>query len=233
MLEWFIKNIYTNIFTLLTVVLSGVISLIISAIYYHVGNRNNLRMAVIHPIIRILKDNYSQENYRELCKISKEYSVRYLTRKEREKLTTLLTAYKEISSYNENRARADMLFSYFEYKLKENDIDPTPVPVEEDGEIIDYSYPPNTYLFIQNLEKALDHYPPDFCPDECQKDVVFLYNDYCKENYNKEIKYFDDYTLTEVLKKSKIRAEWDNNFAEVEKAKKEFLDLDIVKRILS
>lgn len=35
------------------------------------------------------------------------------------------------------------------------------------------------------------------------------------------------------VEKSKIRAEWDNNFAKVEKAKKEFLDLDIVKKILS
>lgn len=50
-IEWFLSNWYANCFTIITVVLSGLISLIISAVYYRKGNRNNLRMAVIHPII--------------------------------------------------------------------------------------------------------------------------------------------------------------------------------------
>lgn len=53
--EWFDTNWYSNCFTMITVVLSGIVSLIISAVYYHKGNRNNLKMSVIYPIVRLLK----------------------------------------------------------------------------------------------------------------------------------------------------------------------------------
>lgn len=55
---------------------------------------------------------------------------------------------------------------------------------------------------------------------------------YCKEYYSsKEIEYFDDYTLQEVLEKSKIREEWDNKFDAVKDAKEQFLTLKIAKEI--
>jgi len=72
-IKWFCDNWYANCFTLITVVLSGIISLAISALYYRKGNRNNLRMAVIHPIIRLLEEAYTRQNYKLLCEISKEY----------------------------------------------------------------------------------------------------------------------------------------------------------------
>ena len=53
-IKWFLNNWNANIFTLFTVLLSGIISLMISAAYYRKGNRNNLKMSVIHPIISIL-----------------------------------------------------------------------------------------------------------------------------------------------------------------------------------
>ena len=68
-IEWFLSNWYANCFTIITVVLSGLISLIISAVYYRKGNRNNLKMAVIHPIIRLLQDAYSRKNYDKLNEI--------------------------------------------------------------------------------------------------------------------------------------------------------------------
>ena len=53
-----------------------------------------------------------------------------------------------------------------------------------------------------------------------------------KEYYSsKEIEYFDDYTLQEVLEKSKIREEWDNKFDAVKNAKEQFLTLKIAKEI--
>ena len=61
-IKWFLENWNANIFTLFTVLLSGIISLIISAAYYRKGNRNNLKMSVIHPIISILNDSYSTIN---------------------------------------------------------------------------------------------------------------------------------------------------------------------------
>ena len=110
-IKWFLENWNANIFTLFTVLLSGIISLIISAAYYRKGNRNNLKMSVIHPIISILNDSYSRNNYKKIEEIAREYSVRYFKKKELKKLNSLLEAYKEISVYNDIQINANSLFS--------------------------------------------------------------------------------------------------------------------------
>lgn len=229
-IEWFTANWYANMFTLFTVLLSGIISLVISAAYYYKGNRNNLKMSVIHPIVRLLDEGYSRKNYGALCEISKEYSVRYLSKKESEKINALLLAYKEVSIYNDVSVNADILFSYFEYKLKKNQIEPKPVPVEHEGEIVYSTYPPDLYYLSEDLEKALRRYDPNFEPEECKTAVISLYEDYCKKYYtSQKIVYFDDYTLSQVLKKSEIRAKWDKKFDVVKEAKEQFLKLKIAK----
>jgi len=43
------------------------------------------------------------------------------------------------------------------------------------------------------------------------------------------LKYFDDYSLDEVLKKSNIRVKWNEKFDEIQKAKNKFLNLRIAK----
>ena len=228
--EWFNTNLFSNCFTLITVVLSGIISLIISAAYYHKGNRNNLKMSVIHPIIRILEDTYSRKNYDKLCEIAKDYSTRYLYKSETQKLNALLHAYKEVSSYNDVTVNADILFSYFEYKLKKNQINPKPVLIEHEGEIVYSDYPPDVFYLSQDLEKTLRRYDPNFEPDECKGAVISLYEKYCEEYYTSEkINYFDDYTLNEVLKKSEIRVKWDKRFNVAKKAKEQFFKLKIAK----
>lgn len=84
--EWFYSNFYINCFTMITIMLSGIISLIISAYYYYKGNRNNLKMSVIYPISILLSDKYNCENYDLLCKISSEYSTRYMFKNETKKI---------------------------------------------------------------------------------------------------------------------------------------------------
>ena len=155
-IKWFCDNWYANCFTIITVVLSGIISLAISAVYYRKGNRNNLKMAVIHPIIRLLEEAYTRQNYNILCDISKEYSVRYMSKNEAKKLTLLLSAYKEVSSYNDIYVSANILFSYFEYTLKKNNIEVKPVPFEHEGEIIYYDYPPDLHYLSNDLERLLN-----------------------------------------------------------------------------
>lgn len=59
--QWFDNEWYSNCFTIITVIVSGIISLVISAAYYHKGNRNNLKMNIIHPIIRLFDEEYSQK----------------------------------------------------------------------------------------------------------------------------------------------------------------------------
>lgn len=80
--QWFDENWYSNCFTIITVVVSGMISLVISAVYYHKGNRNNLRMNIIYPIIRLFEEKYSRQNYEKLCEIAKDYTSRYMNRRE-------------------------------------------------------------------------------------------------------------------------------------------------------
>lgn len=229
-IKWFCDNWYANCFTIITVVLSGIISLAISAVYYRKGNRNNLKMAVIHPIIRLLEEAYTRQNYNILCDISKEYSVRYMSKNEAKKLTLLLSAYKEVSSYNDIYVSANILFSYFEYTLKKNNIEVKPVPFEHEGEIIYYDYPPDLHYLSNDLERLLNKIEPELQPDEVKEAVIELYEHYCKEYYTSEkIEYFEDYTIKEVMSKSKIRQKWNEKFDDAQKAKEQFLSLKIVR----
>lgn len=229
--DWFELNRYSNYFTLATVVVSGIVSLIISAIYYRKGNRNSLKMTVIHPIIRILNDGYSRKNYENLCELVKDYSSRYLNKKEMETINDLLDKYKAVSVYNDAAVTADILFSYFQYKLKKNKINPKPVPVEYDGEFVYSDYPPDLWYLSEDLEKVFKRYDLDYELEECTENVISLYRYYCKKYYTSQtIKFFDDYTLQEVLKKSEIRKKWDEKFFEVEKAKETFFGLKIVRK---
>lgn len=229
-IKWFCNNWYANCFTIITVVLSGIISLAISAVYYRKGNRNNLKMAVIHPIIRLLEEAYTRQNYNILCDISKEYSVRYMSKNEAKKLTLLLSAYKEVSSYNDIYVSANILFSYFEYTLKKNNIEVKPVPFEHEGEIIYYDYPPDLHYLSNDLERLLNKIEPELQPDEFKEAVIELYEHYCKEYYTSEkIEYFEDYTIKEVMSKSKIRQKWNEKFDDAQKAKEQFLSLKIVR----
>lgn len=144
-------------------------------------------------------------------------------------MTSLLSAYKEISSYNDTYVSADILFSYFEYALKKNDIEVKPVPFEHEGEIIYYDYPPDLHYLSSDLERLLNKIEPD----EFKDSVISLYEHYCKKYYSsKKIKYFDDYTVGEVLRKSKIRQKWDGKFDEAKRAKEQFMKLKIVKDIV-
>ena len=229
-IKWFCDNWYANCFTIITVVLSGIISLAISAVYYRKGNRNNLKMAVIHPIIRLLEEAYTRQNYNILCDISKEYSVRYMSKNEAKKLTLLLSAYKEVSSYNDIYVSANILFSYFEYTLKKNNIEVKPVPFEHEGEIIYYDYPPDLHYLSNDLERLLNKIEPELQPDKFKEAVIELYEHYCKEYYTSEkIEYFEDYTIKEVMSKSKIRQKWNEKFDDAQKAKEQFLSLKIVR----
>ena len=155
-----------------------------------------------------------------------------MSKNEAKKLMLLLVAYKEVSTYSDIYVKAAILFSYFEYKLKKNQIEVKPVPMEYDGEIVYYDYPPDLHYLSNDLERALKKFDPDCEPDQCKDAIISLYSHYCKEYYSsKEIEYFDDYTLQEVLEKSKIREEWDNKFDAVKNAKEQFLTLKIAKEI--
>lgn len=216
--------------TIASIILSGIISLVISAYYYHKGNRNNLKVTVIYPIISILDESYSRKNYNKLLELTKEYSIRYMNKKELKCLTGLVTAYKEISTYNDARIDAECLKSYFEYVLEKNGICIKPVPVQYEDEIIYYDYPDNYHFMCEDLEKVLSKYDYQFDRIECKENVISIFLSFCKECYGaSEISFFDDYSLEDVLSKSKVRVEWNEKFENIKRTKEQFLSLRIAK----
>lgn len=233
-MEEFVQWWSVNGFNVVSIILSGIISLVISAAYYHKGNRNNLQMTMLFPIVRLLNEYYSRKNYNVLNELSQNYCNRYLTKSEKKVLTNLVSAYKEISTYNTISVNADIIMSYFEYLLKANEIDPKPVPWVVEGETVAYEYPPDWNLLNSNLENVFKQYEPEIQAAECTEAIISILSHYCKEYYTSEkLPYFEDYDLETVLDKSKITQKWNDKFESMEKAKKEFLDLKIIKQLQS
>ena len=110
------------------------------------------------------------------------------------------------------------------------DINPKHVRVEYEGEYVYDDYPPDIFFLSEGLKKILKETPFELESAECEEKISTLYNWYCKEYYAAEpLKYFDDYSLDEVLKKSNIRVKWNEKFDEIQKAKNKFLNLRIAK----
>ena len=227
---WFWEERNANFFTLFTVVLSGIISWIISAAYYKKGNRTNLKMSVIHPIIELLGKTRSLDNYKELCIVTKEYAVRYMNRREQKALTRLTDAYKEVARYDEDSVNADILLSYFEETVRSYSVDFAPVPVTINGEIVDYD-PPVGYFEIQdNIYRIIKQYNPNYQHDDCQGEIEKYFVWFCNTYYpGTKIAFFKTCTLDAVLRGGDIREKWKKKFHTFKMAKDEFLDLPIAR----
>ena len=230
--KWIINPEYinSNIFTLISVILSGAISWIISAVYFSVGNRNNLKASVLHPIRRLLDSSPSWDKYRSLTECCKDYSMKYLKRKERPIIEELLSSYKDICRYNYESVCAESLFSYFNYKLKKNGVDPSPVPVYIEDELVDVEFPPDMLYFREDVARAVEQYPPEYDTENCTNAVLKLFEVYCKKCYtDKKIDFFDDNSLLEVLKNAKNRSDWNDKFSRFKVAKETFLNMNVLK----
>ena len=218
-----------HIFTLVTVLLSGLISWGISAAYFKKSNRNALRLNVLFPMKRIISEPRSWKNYKILEDTSKEHDSKYLTKKERTSLTTFLSAYKSVCSYSYSSVCAESLFSYFCYKLEKNGINTKPVPIEIDDEIVDYDIPSELLYLRDDLSKIIEDRPYEVDEDGSTTDIIkALFETYCKNYFSdKKIDYFDDFSLDEVLKKSRARNEWGEKLSANNLAKETFLGLKV------
>ena len=231
--EWFDKNIYANVFTLVTVILSGLISWVISACYYHMGNRVNLKVSVILPVLGVIKETYSEHNYKKLCKFWDEYSAKFMQKKERVALSRLKDAYKNVCRYKDNAVNATILFNYFKKKLKDNNIELNPIPVVINDEIVDYEPPQGMFELEDDLERILNKFDPDYQPDECQEAVNKLFCGYCKTYYSTtKVMFFNELSLNKVIKQSDITEEWNRKFREMNEAKEAFCRLPIVAGVI-
>lgn len=230
MREWFQEEW----FTLVSILLSGLISWVISAIYFRKGNRSNLQMSVLFPILNLLSDTISRKNYIEIKELSSSYSTKFLSKDEKQKLYSLVSEYRVVCNYNENSANATAVVSYFEYVLKKNDIEPRIVPVYEEGEIIYYDYPPDFNFLQTEVEKVFDNHYLEIEPDVCKEEITFILMSYAREYYTqKELSIFDDYDVETVIQKSIITDKWNRKFKKFQESKKEFEKLKIVKGLLS
>ena len=109
---------------------------------------------------------------------------------------------------------------------------PIGIKLEKNAWVKETGWYPDTCVvgLAEGLKKILKETPFELESAECEEKISTLYNWYCKEYYAAEpLKYFDDYSLDEVLKKSNIRVKWNEKFDEIQKAKNKFLNLRIAK----
>ena len=215
-----------HIFTLVTVILSGLISWAISAEYFKKSNRDALRANVLYPIKRLLSESRSWKNYNNLVEISKGYSAKYLKPSEQEILDTLLLSYKNVCNYDYDFVCAESLYSYFCYTLKQNGIDPKPVPIYVDDEIVDCEVPDGMMYMNDDLAKIINIHPPEYELEECLTGILTLFDSYCKQYYtDKKISYFSYMHMKYVLKKTRIKNEWNKMFASYKESEDNFMKL--------
>lgn len=196
------------------------------------GNRTNLKMSVIYPIVELIAKTRSYDNYTNLCKLAKDYTIRYMNKRERKVLIDLLDAYKEVARYNEDSVNSGIVLSYFEKTVRSHAVDFSPVPVTINGEIVDYELPEGYFVIQDDLYRIISAKNPNYQSDECQKAITQYLDGFCKEYYpNTNISFFADCTLDDVLREGEIRKVWRKKFATFKQAKEKFMALPIVKAV--
>jgi hypothetical protein len=225
--EWLYQNA-------VAIIISSLISLIISRRYYCKGNRDNLLISVILPIVKLLEKSYSKQNYIEFNEIKTNYAIRYLHRKERKKLLALLNAYEQIYNYTQSGTYTNCIMSYFSYKLKSEGINPKPCTIEDDdGNEVADDYPPDYYYLEEQIEKIVSTMEFYVSPNDNKDEIIKVLNYYCKQYYtSKAISFFDDYTVEKVINESEVTKKWNERFSIMNQKKQEFLDLSICKKVV-
>ena len=152
MIDMILKWLYQNS---AAIIISSLISLLISMMYYRKGNRDELLMSVIFPVVQLLNKSYSRKNYDELLSIKSNYAIRYLGKKERRTLMLLIEQYSIVCQYNRSKKDTDCILSYFDFKLGEIGINPKPCPITDDeGETVAYDYPVFCKPFLHKIAKS-------------------------------------------------------------------------------
>lgn len=210
--------------------ISTLASLLISKYYFDKANRDGVLTTVIFPIVKILeRGTYNRKNYEELFGINSSYAIKYLRKKERNKLLALLSSYRTVCRYTKEAADTDCVMSYFSHKLKQFGINPKPCAErDEEGNLLFYDYPPD-YNHLQNyVYEVISSYEFIQSPADCSKRIAQEFQRYVQKYYtDKQIEFFSDHSITEVIDKSHVSQEWDEKFALADKCRAEFLKLPI------
>ena len=119
----------------MAIFISAIASLLISKRYYDKANRESVLMTVIFPIVKLLNQRYyTRKDYEALFEINSSYAVKYLRKKERNKLLELLSAYRDVCRYSKEDAVTSCIMAYYNYKLREKGVDPKSCTIKDDDE---------------------------------------------------------------------------------------------------
>lgn len=218
----------------MAIFISAVASLLISKRYYDKANRESVLMTVIFPIVKLLNQRYyTRKDYEALFEINSSYAVKYLRKKERNKLLELLSAYRDVCRYSKEDADASCIMAYYNYKLRENGVNPKPCTIKDnDGEVVDYDYPPD-YNYLQDyVYEIVSSYDFIESPAECTIKIADAFKRYTKKYYTEEkIVYFKDYSIEKVIELSEVSKKWNDKFKRADESKEQFLNLPICKKV--
>ena len=105
---------------------------------------------MIFPIVKLLNQRYyTRKDYEALFEINSSYAVKYLRKKERNKLLELLSAYRDVCRYSKEGTDTNCIMAYYNYKLKENAVNPKSCTISDnDGEVVADDFPPD-YNYLQ------------------------------------------------------------------------------------
>ena len=218
----------------MAIFISAIASLLISKRYYDKANRESVLMMVIFPIVKLLNEKYYTRNdYEALFEINSSYAVKYLRKKERNKLLELLSAYRDVCKYSKENADTSCIMAYYNYKLKENGINPKPCAItDDDGEVVADDFPPD-YNYLQDyVYKIVSSFDFIESPEECTIKIADAFKCYTEKYYTgEEIIYFEDYSVEKVIELSENSKKWNDKFKRADKCKEEFLNLPICKKV--
>lgn len=218
----------------MAIFISAIASLLISKRYYDKANRESVLMMVIFPIVKLLNEKYYTRNdYEALFEINSSYAVKYLRKKERNKLLELLSAYRDVCKYSKENADTSCIMAYYNYKLKEKGINPKPCAItDDDGEVVADDFPPD-YNYLQDyVYKIVSSFDFIESPEECTIKIADAFKCYTEKYYTgEEITYFKDYSIEKVIELSEISKKWNDKFRRADKSKEEFLNLPICKKV--
>lgn len=218
----------------MAIFISAIASLLISKRYYDKANRESVLMTVIFPIVKLLNQRYyTRKDYEALFEINSSYAVKYLRKKERNKLLELLSAYRDVCRYSKEGADTSCIMAYYNYKLKENGVNPKPCTIrDDDGEVVADDFPPD-YNYLQDyVYEIVSSYDFIESPDKCTVKIADAFKRYTKKYYtNENIGYFEDYCVAKVIELSEVSKKWNEKFRLADASKEEFLKLPICKKV--
>ena len=145
----------------------------------------------------------------------------------------MLSAYRDVCRYSKEGADTSCIMAYYNYKLKENGVNPKPCTIrDDDGEVVADDFPPD-YNYLQDyVYEIVSSYDFIESPDKCTVKIADAFKRYTKKYYtNENIGYFEDYCVAKVIELSEVSKKWNEKFRLADASKEEFLKLPICKKV--